>query len=82
MFHFERSLNRHNPKAALRMFDLITGRIPSLAEQPLKGVERRRGFRELIINLGKSAYIVRYRFATGPVVVVTRLCIVFKAAAR
>lgn len=72
MLRFERSLNRHSPKAALRMFDLVTGRILSLAEQPYKGVERQAGLRELIIKFGKSAYIVRYR-VSDDAVTVTRI---------
>jgi|CXWL01.1.fsa_nt_gi plasmid stabilization system protein ParE len=69
MLRFERSLNRHSPKAALRMFDLVTGRILSLAEHPFKGVERPNGFRELIIKFGKSAYVVRYRVSDDAVMI-------------
>jgi plasmid stabilization system protein ParE len=69
MLRFERSLNRHSPKAALRMFNLVTDRILSLAEQPLKGIERQNGFREIIIKFGKSAYMVRYRVSDDAVIV-------------
>lgn len=69
MLRFERSLNRHSPKAALRMFDLVANRILSLAEQPFKGVERPNGLRELIIKFGKAAYVVRYRVSDDTVVV-------------
>lgn len=72
MLRFERSLNRHSPKAALRMFNLVTGRILSLADQSFKGVERHNGFRELIIKFGKSAYVIRYR-VTDDAVIVTRI---------
>lgn len=68
MLRFERSLNRHSPKAALRMFDLVTGRILSLAEQPFKGVERGQG-RELFIKFGKSAFVVRYRVSDDAVTI-------------
>lgn len=71
MLRFERSLNRHSPKAALRMFNLVTARILSLAEQPFKGVEREHG-RELIIKFGKAAYVIRYR-VTDEAVIVTRI---------
>jgi len=71
MLRFERSLNRHSPQAALRMFNLVTGRILSLAEQPFKGVEREHG-RELFIKFGKSAFVVRYR-VSNDVVTVTRV---------
>lgn len=72
MLRFERSLNRHSPSAALRMFNLVTRRIVSLAEQPFKGVERQRDFRELFIKFGKSAYVVRY-VVTDDAVIVTRV---------
>ena len=72
MLRFERSLSRHSPQAALRMFNLVTGRILSLAEQPFKGVERQSGFRELVIKFGKSAYMVRYR-VSDDAVIVTRI---------
>ena len=71
MLRFERSLSRHSPQAALRMFNLVTGRILSLAEQPLKGIEREHG-RELFIKFGKSAYVIRYR-VTDDSVIVTRV---------
>jgi len=71
MLRFERSLNRHSPQAALRMFNLVTGRILSLADQPFKGVEREHG-RELVIKFGKSAYVIRYR-VTNDAVIVTRV---------
>lgn len=72
MLRFERSLNRRSPQAALRMFNLVTGRILSLAEQPFKGVERQNGFRELIVKFGKTAYVIRYR-VTDDTVIVTRV---------
>jgi len=72
MLRFERSLNRHSPQAALRMFSLVAGRILSLATEPFKGVERQSGFRELIIKFGKSAYVVRYR-VSDEAVIVTRV---------
>lgn len=54
------------------MFDLVTRRILSLADQPFKGVERQNGFRELFIRFGKAAYVVRYR-VTDNAVIVTRV---------
>ncbi len=69
MLRFERSLNRHSPQAALRMFGLVTARILSLAEHPFKGVEREHGLHELVIKFGKSAYIVRYRVNDDAVVI-------------
>jgi len=69
MLRFERSLNRHSPSAALRMFNLVTARILSLPEQPFKGVEREHGLRELVIKFGKSAYVVRYRVSDDAVIV-------------
>jgi plasmid stabilization system protein ParE len=71
MLRFERSLTRHSPQAALRMFNLVTGRILSLAEQPFKGVEREHG-RELFIKFGKAAFVVRYR-VSDDVVTITRV---------
>ncbi|MGH6951122.1 MAG: type II toxin-antitoxin system RelE/ParE family toxin [Vitreimonas sp.] len=55
ILRFERNLKRHSPRAALRMFDLVTGRILSLAAEPFKGVERQAGMRELYVKFGKSA---------------------------
>lgn len=69
MLRFERYLNRHSPRAALRMFDLVTSRILSLGEQPFKGVEREAGMRELVVKFGKSAYVVRYRVSEDAVIV-------------
>jgi plasmid stabilization system protein ParE len=54
------------------MFDLVTGRILSLAAEPFKGVERPAGMRELDVKFGKSAYVVRYR-VTDDAVIVTRV---------
>ena len=34
LLRFERDLNRHSPRAALRMFDLVTRRILSLGAEP------------------------------------------------
>jgi plasmid stabilization system protein ParE len=72
MLRFERSLKRHSPRAALRMFDLVTGRILSLAREPMKGVEREHGMRELYVKFGKSAYVIRYR-VTDDAVIVSRV---------
>lgn len=72
MLRFERSLNRHSPRAALRMFDLLTGRILSLGATPFKGVERQAAFRELYVKFGKSAYVVRYQ-VTDEAVVISRI---------
>jgi plasmid stabilization system protein ParE len=72
MLRFERSLSRHSPRAALRMFDLITARVLSLGAQPLKGVARASGMRELYAKFGKSAYVIRYR-VTDDAVIVTRI---------
>ncbi|HEX8900493.1 type II toxin-antitoxin system RelE/ParE family toxin [Vitreimonas sp.] len=72
LLRFERDLNRHSPRAALRMFDLVTRRILSLGAEPFKGVERRTDMRELFVKFGKSAYVVRYR-VTDDAVIVTRV---------
>ncbi len=72
MLRFERDLNRHSPHAALRMFNLVTGRILSLGAEPFKGIERHTDMRELYVKFGKSAYVVRYR-VTDDAVVVTRV---------
>jgi len=72
MLRFERSLSRHSPRAALRMFDLVTTRVLSLAEMPFKGVERHAGMRELVVKFGKSAYVIRYR-VTDEAVIVARI---------
>jgi plasmid stabilization system protein ParE len=72
MLRFERYLNRHSPRAAVRMFNLVTSRIVSLAEMPFKGVERPAGMRELVVKFGRSAYVVRYR-VTDDTVIVTRV---------
>jgi plasmid stabilization system protein ParE len=72
MLRFERSLNHHSPRAALRMFNLVTSRILSLADQPLKGVERDHGLRELYVKFGKSGYVIRYR-VTDDAVQITRV---------
>ena len=47
ILRFERNLKHHSPRAALRMFDLVTGRIFSLGVAPFKGIERHAGMREL-----------------------------------
>lgn len=70
MLRFERSLQRHSPRAALRMFDLISGRILKLGEHPLTGVERDNEVRELYVKFGKSAYVVRYRVTDEAVVII------------
>jgi plasmid stabilization system protein ParE len=72
MLRFERDLNRHSPRAALRMFDLVTRRILSLGAEPFKGVERRTDMRELYVKFGKSAYVVRYQ-VTEDAIIVTRV---------
>lgn len=69
MLRFERSLSRHSPRAALRMFDLLTSRILSLGTTPFKGVERQANYRELYVKFGKSAYVVRYRVVDDAVIV-------------
>ncbi len=69
LLRFEHSLNRHSPRAALRMFNLVTSRILSLAEQPFKGVERQDGFRELFIKFGRSAYVVRYQIIDDTIII-------------
>lgn len=72
MLRFERFLNRHSPRAALRMFNLVTARILSLAEHPLKAPEREHGLRELYVKFGKSAYVIRYR-VTDDAVIISRV---------
>jgi plasmid stabilization system protein ParE len=69
MLRFERSLNRRSPRAALRMFNLVTARILSLADQPLKAPEREHGLRELYVKFGKSAYVIRYRVIDDAIVI-------------
>lgn len=70
LLSFERSLKRHSPRAALRMFDLVVGRVLALGEFPLKGVEREHGLRELYVKFGKSAYVIRYRVTDEAVLIV------------
>jgi len=72
LLRFERYLNRHSPRAALRMFNLIASRILSLGEMPFKGVAREHGMRELFVKFGKSAYVIRYR-VTDDAVIITRM---------
>jgi plasmid stabilization system protein ParE len=72
MLRFEANLKRRSPRAALRMFDLVSGRILSLGVDPFKGVELQANMRELYVKFGKSAYVVRYR-VTDDAVVVTRV---------
>lgn len=72
MLRLERSLKRRSPRAALRMFDLVTSRILSLAREPMKGVEREHGLRELYVKFGKSAYVIRYHL-TDDAIIVTRI---------
>jgi plasmid stabilization system protein ParE len=72
MLRFERSLNRHSPRAALRMFNLVTSRALSLSAEPFKGVERHADMRELFVKVGKSAFVIRYR-VTDDAVIVTRV---------
>jgi plasmid stabilization system protein ParE len=72
LIRFERSLQRRSPRAALRMFDLVTGRILSLGAQPFKGVEAAHGLRELYIRFGKSGFVVRYK-VTPDAIQVTRI---------
>lgn len=72
MLHFERSLHRHSPQAALRMFNLVTTRALSLGAEPFKGIERQAGMCELFVKFGKSAYVIRYR-VTDEAVVITRI---------
>jgi plasmid stabilization system protein ParE len=54
------------------MFNLVTGRILSLSEQPFKGVERPSDMREIFVKFGKSAYVIRYR-VTDDAVIITRI---------
>jgi plasmid stabilization system protein ParE len=72
LLRFERYLNRHSPRAALRMFNLVASRVLSLREMPFKGIERGHGMRELIVKFGKSAYVIRYR-VTDEAVIITRI---------
>jgi plasmid stabilization system protein ParE len=72
MLRFERSLKRHSPQAALRMFNLVTARVLSLGGEPFKGVERQTNMRELFVKFGKSAFVIRYR-VTDDAVIVTRI---------
>jgi plasmid stabilization system protein ParE len=72
MLRFERSLNRYSPRAALRMFNLVTERILLLGAEPFKGVEREAGLRELYIKFGKSAYVIRYRIS-DEAIIITRI---------
>ncbi len=72
LLRLERSIEKHSPRAALRMFDALTKRILILREHPLVGVESRRGLRELFLRYGKSAYVVRYH-VTDDAVIITRI---------
>ncbi|MFZ2030812.1 MAG: type II toxin-antitoxin system RelE/ParE family toxin [Vitreimonas sp.] len=72
LLRHEKQLQRHSPRAALRMFDRLTDRLRLLSEHPLIGIENRPGHRELFVRFGKSSYVIRYQ-VTDDAVVITRI---------
>ncbi|MET0544998.1 MAG: type II toxin-antitoxin system RelE/ParE family toxin [Caulobacterales bacterium] len=67
----ERHLQRKSPRAALRMFMTLSTQILSLGDQPFKGRQGRApDLRELVVQFGKSGYVVRYRVTDDSVIII------------